>query len=402
MKTPRNQSLAVTCVLLVLALTQSYCTATPRAPEGEVAIGRPQTLAIAFEVASRIPANPHARDRARMQGLVVEACIELGMLDAATTYARSISDWRRGEALALIAQCHAASGTRAQAEALLETALLVAAGERDWRRERIRVAIAKAELALGNETRALELTGGMSPAELGRIEVARTEFVDAAKFDERAELFDRAIATKNFDLARSAIDGYLVMLGRITNDDARSTRAKSSIEAAIVGLPLDLQVIDTVQLARVLFARQQKDAAEAALAHACDLFAKTTFLAEDLAPLGVVIARAHLALGHREAAEGELRHLRAQCESRQREIVDVRRARSFRDLAEAFEEVGDHASAMRCYAQALDAGSVNPNARPRAEDLCATCVSMARAGVAPTPALVRRIDSIRTSLVDPW
>jgi hypothetical protein len=64
--------------------------------------------------------------------------------------------------------------------------------------------------------------------------------------------------------------------------------------------------------------------------------------------------------------------------------------------------LGDRADAEACFAAALEDGALNPNARPRAEDLCLTLLSMARCGFAPTDSMDRRIDAIRAGLADPW
>ncbi len=399
----RNRSTLLVVSLLVVALAGAACKVAPQVESASTTSGRPETLSLAYSIASGIPANPHGRDRAKMQALVVQTCIDLGMLEVATGYAKAISDWRRGETLALIGQQYAAKGENEKAKALAESAMLVAAGETDWRRERIAVEASKIALQLGNDAQAVAQTSGVSPAELAILEVARTAQVDSAKIDAQADIFDRAIATKNFDLARGAIDGYLVILSRVgKSDDARCTRAIKSLEGAIPGLPLDLQVSYSVKFAKCLFAIGQETAAAAQVKHAAKVFAATEFLPEDIAPLGVEIVRASMTLGDRDAAQAELKVLLTQFEARQSKIVDLRRARSWRSLAEAFEELGDRKSALSCYDAALEAGALNPNARPRAEDLCATCVSMARAGITPTPALRARIDATRVALVDPW
>ncbi len=402
MTTPRNNiTIAATTLLAIaLGLGHTRCAAQP----AQLASTKECTelLALAFSIASTIPPNPHERDRARMQELVVQACIELGELDLATTNANAISGWRRGEAIALIGQQYAKNHDVARAHAFAEKALLVAAGESEWRRERITIEASKIAVQLGEESEALTLAAAASPAQRGQVQVAHAARALPETFDAHADEFDRAIATKNFDLARGAIDGYLALLTRVAADDARSARACTSIEGAIPGLPLDLQVTYTVDFARVLSANGQKDRAIAQMKRSAELFAATKFLAEDVAPLGCSIARARIEMGDVETARAELHALRAQFDARRSEIVDLRRARSLRSLAEAFEEVGDRESAMACYAAAVEEGCMNPNARPRAEDLCATCISLALARVIPTPGVRTRIDLARVALVDPW
>jgi hypothetical protein len=57
---------------------------------------------------------------------------------------------------------------------------------------------------------------------------------------------------------------------------------------------------------------------------------------------------------------------------------------------------------LKLYRRAAEEGIQNPNARPRTEDLVATCLSMARQDVQPDAELVRRLRATREGLADPW
>ncbi|MFM8731839.1 MAG: hypothetical protein ACKOGJ_04850, partial [Phycisphaerales bacterium] len=120
------------------------------------------------------------------------------------------------------------------------------------------------------------------------------------------------------------------------------------------------------------------------------------------AAFAATIAVARTRLGDRDAARAALRALRTTFERRREEVVNLRRATSWRALATAFMGLGDRADAEACFAAALEDGALNPNARPRAEDLCMTLLAMARCGFVPTESMERRIDAIRAGLADPW
>jgi hypothetical protein len=83
-------------------------------------------------------------------------------------------------------------------------------------------------------------------------------------------------------------------------------------------------------------------------------------------------------------------------------IVDIERADYLRPLAEALHAMGDDVEARRVWMLALEAGAVNVNARPRAEDLCQTSLSMIRSGVEPTPEMRSRMAAIEAGLKAPW
>jgi len=82
--------------------------------------------------------------------------------------------------------------------------------------------------------------------------------------------------------------------------------------------------------------------------------------------------------------------------------MTTRLARSLRALGVAWAAAGDAAMARESFRDALDAGLVNPNGRPRAEDLVATCLAMATSGTTPDPFTAQKIEEVRTQLGEPW
>jgi hypothetical protein len=64
--------------------------------------------------------------------------------------------------------------------------------------------------------------------------------------------------------------------------------------------------------------------------------------------------------------------------------------------------MGDEARALSFWMQAAEAGVENPNSRPRADDLAATCMSMVKAKVAPDEKLWLRLRAIASGLGEPW
>lgn len=383
-----------TMLLAACALLQGAGFAAPK-PD-------PTLYAQAFQVASTIPEDPHERDRARVQQAVALACREHGLLEEATTYANGVHGWRRPEALALIGQSYATLGQESKARDVLVKATLLAQAEGDRYRDRVNTEVARGYAMLNDLQHAAELAPPESAAELCRLDGARIAVLPADKLDEQADAFDRAIALKNFDIARAAIDGYQTWLARVAQDPARRARALKAIEAGVPGLPLDLQVAAHLRTAEVLWTAGLKAEAVAALAHAQDILATGTFLPEDVVPILTPIALAELKMASADKARATLAALRAKYDAAKNEIVDLRRARSLRALGEAWATLGDRTAAAACFAEALEEGSRNPNARPRAMDLCLTCVSMANVGLQPTKPMQERIQAIQAGLKDPW
>jgi hypothetical protein len=57
---------------------------------------------------------------------------------------------------------------------------------------------------------------------------------------------------------------------------------------------------------------------------------------------------------------------------------------------------------LKVYAQAVEVGAVNINARTRAEDLSTTLLSMALMELEPDAAIWERVRQIQKGLADPW
>jgi hypothetical protein len=64
--------------------------------------------------------------------------------------------------------------------------------------------------------------------------------------------------------------------------------------------------------------------------------------------------------------------------------------------------MGDTAQSLEFYRQAVIQGQVNPNSRPRAEDLTRICCSMALQSVEPTAELWSALNEMKAGLGEPW
>ena len=117
-----------------------------------------------------------------------------------------------------------------------------------------------------------------------------------------------------------------------------------------------------------------------------------------MARLAVLRHRAGDEGGAREDADAAL----AFFEAERNQIFDYKRAETLIPLAEAFRSLGDAPAAHGIYAKAVEEGALNPNRRPRADDLTATCCSMALHAVEPDAKLRARLLEIRSGLEGPW
>jgi len=379
---------------------------TPRTNDHPpIADYRLELLKQAFETASAIPVQPHIKDRSRMQELAALAYLELGDADRALACVTRMEDWRRGVVLADVAAHAVKHGANAEAATVtpnLEAALRIADSEEDWRRDLIRAKVAGVYLALGDTENAKRLETGLVDSEAGKTDVVRAETVTVEKFDEFAARLDSVLATGNFDLSLNAFDALIRLHDRFYDDAARRAAIEERVAKALPKLPLVIRIDLMVRLAESATKHHDRDAALTHINEAQGLLETYEWALEDrLAQMAKVAQARHAAGDHAAAHVQAHAALEAYLAGSDR-IIRMFRAGALRPLAEAYQAMGDPKAALDVYKIAVEDGADNKNARPRAEDLTATCVSMALSGVEPDETLWSRIRQIHSGLDHPW
>lgn len=355
-----------------------------------------------MQVASSLETKAHARVKARLQKDVASTAIEIGLIDVGIRDAEAIQDWRRGQALAIAAQALARKGDRASAEACVAKAVQVAASTESSKQEQLNLEIALAMAMLGNVEQARQY-GARAPVEFtGRVETQLVSQVSIDEVDRQCDAFDKAIASGSFDIVGSGVDGYFAVWERVRTDATRGARAEKAIRAALPALPAALQIGVHLQLADALDEVGQHQACMQELQTATTMVRGGDFLPDTLGPLARDVARARARHGDASGAREMLGEMLKRYEQAPTAMVDIERADYLRALAEALQDLGDREAAMHAWTLALEAGSVNPNARPRAEDLCLTMLSMVQSGAEPTDVIRSRMTDIQSGLKAPW
>jgi hypothetical protein len=404
----------------LLALTGLASACSERRTEAGVELAdaplspmRARLLDVAFEAASAMPLAPHVKNRSRAQDAVLVAALELEQSVRALHYAERIENWRRGAGMADVAYVAARRGARSVAERCLAEATAVAADppneERPdggdgqaWRRDRILAKVARAQLELGDEAAAYALAAELEASERGTVEAALSARAATDAFDERLCALDALVASGDFDRILGALAGYGALLERVYADPARRGEVEQRVEGALAKLPLDVRVRNALERAETALAHDDAPAALALAARAREWLVATPFAADLHLPLHAELAALRFRAGEPGEARAELGAARLAYGRERATLVDVTRAGVLRPLAEAAQVIGDASAARELYAQALAEGVLNPNSRPRAEDLVATLVSMAVRGFEPDAELWARIEAIRAGLGDPW
>jgi hypothetical protein len=372
-------------------------------------------LRLAFDTASAIPVQPHEKDRARAQEEVVAAAIVNGRLDLAAEWVERIDTWRRGSAYADLAFALSAEGDRPEVRRYLVLAAAIADREADWRRDRIRMKIARVHARLGEIAEAARIGGTLPESEVGKIAEARIESMprvaaddeaaiaaEQAAFDQEIETLDRILASRMFDPTRHALDAFVALHARHYANQTRRDLLEAGIRTGWSLLPVDIRIDLLLRLADGARAAGDLATSRRLVADAVAMAEAGSWIAEHEVPLLGRLAGASQRAGNGEEAKRLAAKAIEVFDAKRETIFDIYRAGALRPVAEAYAAMAEQETAASIYRRAIEEGFGNPNARPRALDLSATCLSMASSGTLPDEATAKRLREIRGLLGDPW
>ena len=361
-----------------------------------------ELLDLAFETAAAIPIKPHIKDRSRAQEKVVAASLELDQPLRALSCIEKIDNWRRGAGYADLAFYCARHGYTNEVQQYLDLALQISESAEDWRRDQIRVKIANAYALLGEARQADQYVKGLADAELGKVAGVKAMIAGEDYFDEQMNELDALIAPNNFDIVENALKACANLFNRFYDDAERRSLVEEKIKTSWDKLPIFMRIELLTELAGFALDHADQDKALELVNEAQLFMDGAQWRPEHRIPMISKLVKLRFRAGDRQKARTDADDLRALFDSQRDKIVNIDRAGALRPLAEAYQSMGDTVAALAVYKRAVEEGVENPNSRPRAEDLSATCCSMALYGVEPDAELRTRIRQINEGLGDPW
>ena len=395
---------ALTAILCLTGCGQRPAVKPVRLPHDKpLAAYQNQLLDLAFETATMIPVNPHIKDRSRSQEAVVTASFELVQPQRALGYIEKIGDWRRGAGYADYAFYCAQHGFTNDVQHYLTLAEQISAiADQDWRRDRIKIKISRTHTLLGQTRQADQFSTGVESSESGKVAQVEAMISDVDDFDSQIKNIDDLIASGNFDLVKNALYACAELFNRFYDHAEHRAQAEEKIKASWNLLPLFVRIELLMELSGVALQHTDSPKALELVKEAKAILDGATWSAEYQIPLAARLAGLHFRCGSTNGARAELQATLDLFKEKQSEIINIDKAETLIPVAEAFQVMGDTASALAVYKQAVEAAVENPNSRPRAEDISAICLSMAKYKVESDAALWMRIREIKGALSDPW
>lgn len=380
---------------------QSEASRQPDAKQREL-------LQLAASAFADMPLVPHEKNRSRGQMEVVEAAIELGDLDLAARLADKISDWRRGLAHAACALQLAKTGGKKRASEHAAIAEQIArraaadANEQSWRPARILATLARMHLVLGDLEAFGRFSKDLEPADAAAIQRDAALSMPEGDFDRWLARADEEFAGTNFDSILATLETCAALFDRFFADVERRSALQQRVLEGYPKLPRDARLKLILQIARTAAIRGDGMRALDLVHEADRIVVGVRFHAEDEVYLKARIAGITCRAG--DTAEGKTRldDVQRLYAANEKAILDIHRAAALRAIAEAELDADLKDRALATFAKAAEAGLANPNSRPRADDVAATCLLLARRGIEPTPELLERLRAIVNGLRDPW
>lgn len=364
-------------------------------------------LETAADAAASMPLKPHVKTRSRLQVTVVEAALAAGRYSFAEEKVSAIANWRRGLAQAAIAVHFAELGDREKAEAALVKAQAIEKGITDeldqgWRRDRVRVTIARAFALLGDPKTAAAIQMNLVPSEAGRLAVLSARTVTKEQLEKQLGTLSEIATNGDMEQVKYALLSMAELYGRFYDSEEHRASTETLIRDKWKAMPLEPRI-------EVLEALAAHDVANKNIAHACVLADEVTVIVtgnrwnlEQSVAMRGRAADLFLLSGQVEKARALLADALALYGRTQPKIVSIYRGQALRPLAESYVKLGDAEAAGLVYERALQEALVNPNSRPRTEDLVATCASIIQSGLTPSKSLLRSVALVRENLGDPW
>ena len=348
------------------------------------------------------------KSRGWLQEELVEALLEAGgPVGLAREWADGISNWRGALGVAAISVHLAKAGDEQAAKAALEAArtlesALTGSSEQGWRRNRVRARIALAYAVLGDKATAAGIQARIDATEGGMLSVYAASVLDRELIEVQAEQLFELAAAGTSDEARFALEAVSVFYGRVHGDEELRERLYAGLLEHWKQVPLvpRIELLD-------LFARSDVGNGAPALAAAKidrieEMVRTNKVLLEDQVALRARVALLRGLAGQREAGADMADEALAKYDEVRESINSIWRGRALRPLAEAYASLGQRMIASDLYERALAEAVINPNSRPRVEDLVRVSISITRSGIEPTRSLELALERVAKGLGEPW
>ena len=407
--------------LILLGITA--CSQLTVRSKSSLSSAQGELISTTAEALLLLPDTPHERTKNRELSLLVELLIKSNDLERAEQYRKKITNWRATQLKANIALAYHKVGNHSRAEELIadvETIAETVEGIKggtifatgkyadyleqydDFRLDRVKVALAQYYWAKGEKDRAAEWSKGVLAAELADFIKQQAESLAAEDYEASLTINDILVRGETFEGKKVGIDGLVHLYSLYYADQEKRLELKNLIDEFSISQPVMYRIEWLHRMAISAYEQGDAETAKELYSKASLFISGSSFRPRLFFPLKALnIITAHKLELHEEAVEAA--HLLYEEYNKvENSIYNIHRADVLCAVGEAFAHVGLTDRAEKVYLKALDQAGINPNSRPRLEDLKLITHSVIKFEVPLTPTLLDKIDELVSSLGEPW
>ena len=225
---------------------------------------------------------------------------------------------------------------------------------------------------------------------------------DKESFDDQMTARESPIDAGNYDLVKGSLEASTDLFDRMYDDTERRSLAETKIKTSWGAVPAFVRIEILIDLAESALGHSDQNKALELVNEGKVIMDTHQWPLEVRIPMSARLAGLRFRSGDRRRARSDADALRSLYAAEGNAIVNIYRARALLPLAQAYQSMGESDTALGVYKQAVEEGIDNPNSRPCAEDLSATCCSMALCALEPDAELWTRLHQIHDGLRPPW
>ncbi|VGO11679.1 hypothetical protein PDESU_00224 [Pontiella desulfatans] len=371
----------------------------------------------------QLPDEPHKRTRNRELGLLAEVALEADEESLVLEVVEAIDNWRNIQLKAELATTCYNMGREEKARQLVEeveqtvdtvlgikSGRIVAAGENknileeydDFRLDRVKVALSKYYFTKGDKESAKKWSEGVLPAEQSEFIKQQAQALAKENYDTSLAVNNILIKGETFEGKKAGIDGLVLLFDLYYGEEGKRNELKALIDEFSISMPVMYRVEWLHGMALSAFGHGDAAVARSLYIESSLLISEGSFKPRLFFPLKAENIITSHKLGFREEASEAADLLYGEYARFEGNIYNIHRADVLCAVGEMFVAIGRMDRAEEVYLNALDQAGVNPNSRPRVEDLNLIACSLIKHDVPLTSGLHEKMDGFVGSLGAPW
>ncbi len=380
-----------------------------------------QVLQNAFDGASKMPLNPHVKNRSRAQLQLVNAALAVKRADLARSYADEIVNWQKLVAYAQIAECWIDNREAVKAEGLVSEIekfcllakeyhsedLLVKPADplleslADWRLEKVHALLIGLKYKLGKTVSEKDF-GLTDEIGLAQIQSAQVSACADQPFEQTFKELSFLALNPNIEIAKIGLFELSDLFDSHYSNKEQQEKILHVVDTAITNLPVVWRFDVKIKFADTHIENEQYSSALEILNELNAMVDSIDLQPRFLIPYKTALAERFFKAGQQETARAAVLEMENLYDEKRDFIVNIDRAALLCRLAESRLALGDKQEADALWIRAVKEGVINPNSRPRVDALCEISSSIVAHNAAPSEDLIFQLNKMNSDLGRPW